>query len=239
MRGVTLILSREKELYPYFLERLKDLGFSNLEVTGEERDSLNMVIGEMKPGLILVGSGFYQCSTPYMMGQLLKKFPYLNIAAVSVFYKIPDDLAMWFIINGVKSYINIFEGLDEFYKGLDRVRQGREYIAPGVMERIEMRKEMPERAGNVTPRHIELVRLLSNGFTGLEIADTLNISKRTIDRHKTDLYTRFNVRNENELIRVVQYLGYINPEELIFFGGRYTLNPKPRKRKKVSIRRAT
>jgi DNA-binding NarL/FixJ family response regulator len=239
MRGGTLILSREKELYPYFRKRLKELGFSDFDLTGEERDSLNMVIRETKPALILVGSGFYQCSTPYMMGRLLKLYPRLNIAAISVFCKIPDDLAMWFIINGVKSYINFFEGLDEFYKGLDRVRQGREYISPGVMGRIELRKEMPDRAGNITPRHIEVMRLLSNGFTGFEIADTLHISKRTLDSQKTDLYTELNVRNENELIRVAHYLGYINPEELIFFGGRYALNPKPGKRQKPVTKSAS
>jgi DNA-binding NarL/FixJ family response regulator len=239
MRGGTLILSREKELYPYFRKRLKELGFSNFDVTGEERDSLNAIISEMNPGLILAGSGFYRCSTPYMMGQLLKLYPRLNSAAVSVFCKIPDDLAMWFIINGVKSYVNFFEGLDEFYKGLNRVRQGGEYISPGVMKRIEMRKEMPERAGNLTARHIEVVRLLSNGFTSFEIADALHISKRTLDTYKTDLYTRLNVRNENELIRAAHYLGYINPEELIFFGGRYALNPKPEKQRKPTAKSAS
>jgi DNA-binding NarL/FixJ family response regulator len=239
LAGGTLLLSREKELYPHFRKRFKELGFSGFEVTGEERDSLNLVIGEMKPALILVGSGFYKCSTPYMMGRLLKKYPRLNIAAVSVFCKIPADLAMWFIINGVKSYVNLFEGFEEFYRGLDRVRRGGEYISPKVMKRIEMRKEMPERAGSLTARHVEVMRLLSNGFTGVEIADTLNISKRTLDKHKSDLYTRLNVRNENELIRAAQYLGYINPEELVFFGGRYALNPKPEKRRKPSMRRVT
>jgi DNA-binding NarL/FixJ family response regulator len=105
------------------------------------------------------------------------------------------------------------------------------------MERIEMRKEMPEKAGNITARYIEVVRLLSNGFTSFEITDALHISKRTLDTHKTELYTRLNVRNENELIRVAQYLGYINSEELVFFGGRYALNPKPEKRRKPETRR--
>jgi two-component system invasion response regulator UvrY len=227
MRGGTLLLSREKNLYAHFRKRFKELGFSDFEVTGEDRDSLNSVINEMKPRLIIAGSGFYKGSTPYMMGKLLKDFPKLNAAAMSVFFKIPDDLAMGFIANGVKSYINVFDGLEEFYRGLEKIRQGKEYVTPNVVKRIELRHEMPPPAGNITPRHLEVIRCLSNGFTTDEIAETLSISSRTVDTLKGQIYTRLNVRNENELIRSAQYLGYINPDELTFFGGNYVLNPKP------------
>jgi DNA-binding NarL/FixJ family response regulator len=223
--GGTLLLSREKMLYPYFRKRFAELGFDHFEISGEERDSLNTVINDLKPRLILVGSGYYECSTPYMMGRLLKTFPKLNIAAVSVFCKIPADLAMWFIINGVKSYVNLFEGTEEFYRGLNKVRDGQEYISPLVVERIEMRREVPEPAGNITGRHLEIIRLLCNGFTGTEICRVLAISEQTLYVHKRNIYTILNVRNENELIRAAMFHGWIKPEELRFFGGDYRLNP--------------
>jgi DNA-binding NarL/FixJ family response regulator len=228
--GRTLHLSREKALYPLFRRRLAQLGFTDCEVTGEERDSLNSVINDLKPRLILVDSDFYECSTPYMMRQLLKTFPKLNIAAVSEFCKIPADTAMWFIINGVKSYLNFFEGPDEFYQGLNKIRDGEDYVSPKVIERIEMRREMPERAGNITPQHFEIIRLLCNGFTGSEICKVLAISEQTLYGHKRRIYTFLNVRNENELIRVALFHGWIKLDELRFYGGEYKLNPLPEKR---------
>jgi DNA-binding NarL/FixJ family response regulator len=234
-----LILSREKQLYPYFRKRLGELGFTNFDITGEERDSLNSVINEKKPRLVLAGSGFYECSTPFMMRQLLKLFPKLNIAAVSVFHKIPDDLAMWFIYNGVTSYINFFDGPDEFYGGLNKVREGKEYISPGVIERMNMRQENGEPAGNITGRQMEIIRLLCNGFTGHEICNVLAISEATLYVQKSKVYTNLNVRNENELIRVALRFGWIKLDELRFYGGEYTLNPLPEKRQKPKIRRAT
>jgi DNA-binding NarL/FixJ family response regulator len=230
--GGTLLLSREKQLYPYFRKRLTELGFTSFEVSGEERDSLNSLINDMKPRLVLAGSGFYECSTPYMMGKLLRTFPELNIAAVSVFCKIPDDLAMWFIINGVKSYINFFEGPDEFYRGLKMVREGKEYISPGVIERMNMRRELADPAGDITPRQMEIIRLLCNGFTGNEICDVLAIAEDTLNVQKRKIYTTLNVRNEKELIRVALYHGWITLEELRFFGREYILNPQPEKRGK-------
>jgi DNA-binding NarL/FixJ family response regulator len=230
MPGGTLIMSREKQLYPYFRKRLRELGFANFELTGEERDSLNRVIDGMKPRLVLVGSVFYECSTPFMMRQLLKDFPKLNIAAVSLYCKIPDDLGAWFIYNGVKSYINFLEGPDEFYAGLEKVREGEEYVSPGVTERIHKRRELADPAGNVTPRHMEIIRLLCNGFTGAEICDVLGIAEDTLSVQKRSIYTCLNVRNEKELIRAALFLKWITVEELHFFGGRYVLNPRPEKR---------
>jgi DNA-binding NarL/FixJ family response regulator len=239
--GGILALSREKQLYPYLRKQLAELGFANFEVSGEERDSLNSLINDMKPRLVLVGSGFYECSTPYMMGKLLKTFPKLNIAAVSVFYKIPDDLAMWFIYNGVKSYINFFEGPEEFYGGLNMVKEGKNYISPGVMERMNMRQEIGEPAGNITTRarQMEITRLLCNGFAGHEICGVLAISEATLYVQKTKIYTTLNVRNENELIRVALRFGWITLDELRFFGREYTLNPMPEKPISRHIRRYT
>jgi DNA-binding NarL/FixJ family response regulator len=232
-----LVLSREKQLYPFLEKQLTGLGFTNIAITGEERDSLNSVINEKKPRLVLAGSGFYECSTPYMMGQLLKIFPKLNIAAVSVFYKIPDDLAMWFIYNGVRSYINFFEGPEEFYGGLHMVREGRTYISPGVIERMNLREEKGEPAGDITGRQMEIIRLLCNGFTGHEICSVLAISEATLYVQKSRVYTNLNVRNENELIRVALHFGWITVEELRFFGRDYTLNPMPEKPVNQHIRR--
>jgi DNA-binding NarL/FixJ family response regulator len=236
-KGGTLHLSREKALYPYFRKRLPELGFTNYEITGEERDSLNSIINDLKPRLILVDSNFYECSTPYMMRQLLKTFPKLNIAAVSSLCKIPADLAMWFIINGVKSYINFFEAPDEFYRGLSKVRDGQEYVSSTVIERIAMRREMPDPAGNITPRHLEIIRLLCNGFTGREICKVLAISDQTLYDHKKKIYTFLNVRNENELIRVALFHGWIKLDELHFYGREYKLNPLPERKSEQKIRR--
>jgi two-component system invasion response regulator UvrY len=222
------MVSRAKKLFPHIKKRLVDLGFTDVEITGEEKDSLNMVINEMRPKLVLMGSGFYQCCTPYMMGQLLRQFPKLNIAAISVCHY-PADLAMHFIVNGAKSYVNFLEGPDEFYRGLKETREGKNYISPQVQERIEIRREMPPPATDLTPRQIEVVRLLCNGFSGYEIADVLHISKRTVDTHKTDVYTLLNVRNENELIRVALYQKIISMDELVFFGSNFQLNPRPEK----------
>jgi len=225
MKGGTLLVSRAVKLHADHKKGLEELGFKDVSVTSADKDGLNMLINDLKPRLVIVGSGFYKSATPYMMALLKKQFKDLNIAAVSI-SDYPADLAMKLVINGINSYVNYFDGTSEFYRGLDCMREGKHFVSSSVQERMEMRRELPTAANELTERQTEVLRLLCNGFNTFEIADELCISRRTVEFHKTELFNNFGTRNENELIRVALYLGLIKVDELDFYGGRYTLRPK-------------
>jgi two-component system invasion response regulator UvrY len=134
---------------------------------------------------------------------------------------------MYFILNGINSYITTFDGLDEWQKGLEQVRQGNEYISPAVVERIDMRRDYPDPAGKITDHLKQVILLVCNGFKDEEIADLLGISRRTVTTHKTVIFTTLNVRNPNELIRAALYLEIVQQEGLIFYPYNFVLNPLP------------
>ena len=229
MAGGTLLVSRAVKLHADYKKMLEELGFKDVSVTSADKDGLNMLINELKPRLLIVGSGFYKSATPYMMALLKRRFKDLNIAAVSI-NDYPADLAMKFVINGINSYLNYFDGKSQFYKGLDCMREGKQFISSSVQECIDNRRELPPVSSELTERQIEVLRLLCNGFTTVEIADELFISKRTVEYHKAELFNNFGTRNENELIRVALYLGLIKIDELEFYGGNFTLRLKNSKR---------
>jgi len=229
MTGGTLLVSRDTNNHSHYKKRFEQLGFRNVTVTGAEKDGLNMVINELKPRLVVMQSRFYDCATPYMMSVLLRRYPKLNVAAVS-FEKYPADLAMGLVANGVTSYVDYADGADQFYTGLNLIKEGKKYISPVVEKRMMMRTELPKPSQELTERQIEVLRLLCNGFTSAEIAEVLHLSNRTVKFHKAELYNNLKIRNENELIRVALYLGFIKVDELDFYGGRYELTPKPDKK---------
>jgi len=209
-----LVVSRFVNLFPHWKKELAVLGFKDVFFTDQERDSLNSVINEIKPALLLVECGFYRRSTPYMMGRLLDMFPKLNIAAVNI-YDFPDEVAMRFIANGVKSYVNMMDGMEEFNRGMKEIMNGKNYVSPGVRERISKRK--PIKSGKITERETEVMKLICCGFTEIEIADTLHISRRTVDSHKQEIYKTFSVRNAVELIGVALNLGVVAKSDLYFY----------------------
>ena len=229
MIGGTLLVSRAVKLHTRHKKRLEELGFKNVSVTSAERDGLNFVINELKPKLLIIGSGFYKCATPYMMSLLHKQHKKLNIAAVSI-HDYPADLGMKFIINGINSYVNYYDGSDCFYEGLDNLRQGEKYISPSVQERIDIRQTLPSPADELSERELEVLRLLCNGFTSTEVAAELCISNRTVDFHKAELFNNLGARNESELIRIALYLGIVKIDELDFYGRNFILTPWPAKK---------
>jgi DNA-binding NarL/FixJ family response regulator len=161
-----------------------------------------------------------------MMGELKKDFPKQNMAAVSL-EAYPADLAMYFILNGVASYDTAFDGFELFFEGLKKISKGREYISQSVQERINLRREYPMPAGNITLRHLDVIRLVCCGLTNTEIAETLHITRRTVYTHKTEIFRSLNVRNPVELVRVALKQKIITEDELFFFPKVLILSPVP------------
>jgi DNA-binding NarL/FixJ family response regulator len=226
MAGGTLMISRAIKNFAYCKQCLEGLGFRDVTVTALERDALYFLIEELEPEQIMIGARFYHCCTPFMMGELHRKFPQIKKAAISL-SEFPADIAMYFILNGINSYLTLFEGIEQFNQGLNEIAKGREYVSPEVMERIRKRQEKPDPAGVITERHKQVLHLICCGFRDKEIADVLAVSRNTIVNHKTDIFTTMNVRSPIELLRAVLTLEILRLEELYFYPKDYTVNPLP------------
>ena len=219
MAGGTLVVSRAEKLYPRFKKRFEQLGFNDVHVTGAEKDGLNFVINELEPRLVVISSGFYQAGTPYMSGELHKRFPKLNIAAVSV-YDYPVSLAPWFIWHGVRSYVNLWEGYEEFHGGLQMVREGKQYISPVVQTLIDNYREWPDTESKYTKRQQECLIMLCCGLSPESIGEELHLSRKTVYNHIGFLYGTFHARNREEMIAIAWELGLVTKEDIRFYDRR-------------------
>jgi hypothetical protein len=150
MNGTVLCVSRWVCLHQLIKKFLETLGFCNVTVTAEEKDDLDRLISELKPKLLMMEADFYQGGTPYMAGKLQERFPKLCIAAVAV-SNYPLRSGAGFIWKGIKSYANLREGCEEFLKGLQLIREGKEYISPLVQNLID-HSEWPDTDKGMTKR---------------------------------------------------------------------------------------
>jgi DNA-binding NarL/FixJ family response regulator len=232
MKGGTLIVSRCVTNHWYYKKRFEELGFPDVTVTELDKDALDFLIRELRPKLLIMGARFHQCCTPFFMGELKRKFPKIKMSAVCI-GEYPVEVAMYFKLYGGNSYITSYTGIPQFYEGLEEIRKGNVYHSPGIDEHIEMRQELPEFSGRITGRNFEILRLVCCGFNDIEIGNKLAITSKTVRNHKTDLFTKFNVRGSVELYRAVQTLDILNLNELYFYPDDYTLNPLPETKKKV------
>ncbi|MBS1843511.1 MAG: response regulator transcription factor [Actinobacteria bacterium] len=63
----------------------------------------------------------------------------------------------------------------------------------------------------LTPRELEVVKLIAEGHTSEEIADLLVISKKTVDRHRANMLEKLGMRNRVELTRYAIRRGLVEP----------------------------
>lgn len=65
-----------------------------------------------------------------------------------------------------------------------------------------MPTDMKERVGTLTPRHREILRLISLGCTNAEIGSILGLAVPTVDNHRSELMRRLGVDKAQLLARV-------------------------------------
>jgi DNA-binding NarL/FixJ family response regulator len=63
----------------------------------------------------------------------------------------------------------------------------------------------------LTPREQQVVKLIAEGHTSEEIAETLVISKKTVDRHRANILEKLGMRNRVELTRYAIRRGLVQP----------------------------
>ena len=78
----------------------------------------------------------------------------------------------------------------------------REYVEGG---RSEAAPEI------LTPREIEILKLVAEGHTCREIADALVISEKTVERHRANLLDKLGVRDRVDLTRYAIRRGLVEP----------------------------
>ena len=229
------MISRAVNLFPYYKQRLLDLGYRNVILTELHSDALYMLIRKMMPKIVFIDSNYKKGDTPFWIAELHKNFKVREfrkfyIAVISL-AEYPDDLALYCLENGAKSYVNQMDGLDEFNKGMKDILNGKDYISPGVKERY-VGRDYIKPTGHITNGQLRLIKAASNGWTNEEIAKSLEISASTVEVRKSEIYMAMNVRNGIELTVKALRMNLTSLDEIVFYGDNYELKPFPKKAKK-------
>jgi DNA-binding NarL/FixJ family response regulator len=107
---------------------------------------------------------------------------------------------------GSRGYVLKNIDTDELIQAIDTVLAGKKYYANDVANKmitidissgndnLEAKKE------SISKREMEILVMIANEFTNEQIAEKLNIAKRTVDSHRQNLLNKLNVRNTAGLI---------------------------------------
>jgi DNA-binding NarL/FixJ family response regulator len=107
------------------------------------------------------------------------------------------------------------QGLASLVQAIDEVVAGRSYLPLEIMSRngtsaeVSVRDALSRQPVNLTSRQLEVLGLLATGKSSKEIASTLNVAVRTVERHREDIRDRTQLKSVAELARFAAELGCV------------------------------
>jgi DNA-binding NarL/FixJ family response regulator len=95
--------------------------------------------------------------------------------------------------------------------------RGEKFLYPGARTPLiedflhRARQDLPLREDPLTPREQQVVKLVAEGYTNKQIAETLVISEKTVERHRANILDKLGMRDRVDLTRYAIRHGLIEP----------------------------
>ena len=120
---------------------------------------------------------------------------------------------------GANGYVLKNASSDEIVQAVHTVNEGQMALGPAVARKIVSRwmsagQTPPEPAeARPTPREMEVLKLLTRGFTNKAIAAQMKISERTVQGHIASLFDKLGVSSRTEAVVRAAQLGWVSLEQ--------------------------
>lgn len=111
--------------------------------------------------------------------------------------------------SGAWGYFCKSDEMKSLVEGIRKVKSGEFALGPKVQERVQPSQRLRREPGKaptskldlLTPRELEVLRLIGRGMSRTEIAQTLSRSAKTIDGHREMIMKKLDIHDRGELLR--------------------------------------
>ncbi|MCI0725423.1 MAG: response regulator transcription factor [Chloroflexi bacterium] len=181
---------------------------SGFDVVGEAEDGRDAVklVQHLKPDVLVT-----DIAMPRLNGiQAVEQIRALDLPTHTVILSMYSDeiLVRQALQNGARGFLLKGSFKEELLLAIQVVHRGATYLSPAVSETIlsdftyPATHSLPHPISKLTPREHEVLQLISEGHTNAEIAQFMEVSIKTVERHRTSLMAKLDVHHVVELIRV-------------------------------------
>lgn len=127
------------------------------------------------------------------------EYPRVNVLAMSTFKE--RSYISQMIQNGASGYLVKSASKEEIEEAISSAFVGKLYLSLDINS-TEVKEQLVKPAPIVSSREKEVLKLIASGLTNPQIAEKLFISLHTVDSHRKNLLTKFEVSNTASLIKL-------------------------------------
>jgi two-component system response regulator NreC len=199
------------------LQRVPTLSVVGEAANGEEAVRL---AERFKPDIVIM-----DISMPVLNGieatrQIKTAQPEVKVIILSVHED--EEYAYQILRAGASGYLLKNASKQDILAAIDSAVSGERFFSPGIsrlivdgfLKRAKEGTEMTERPAmetQLSPRELEILTYIARGFTNRKIAETLFLSVRTVNTHRTNIMQKLNIHDTAGLVRHALTLGLVKP----------------------------
>lgn len=190
-----------------FREALRSLleKVPGIEIVGESGTGLDVLqlAAALSPDIVCMDISMPGISGIEVTRQLVAAFPRIKVIALSTH---ADHIYVTDMMKaGASAYVTKAEGGHELLRAIDAVTRNQPYWCPGATEALARTMNATGAGPNaVLPlgaREQQVLRLVAEGLSSLDIAVKLNISHATVDVHRRNIMRKLGLHSAVELTR--------------------------------------
>lgn len=189
---------------------------ADVEIVGEAGSGSEAVsaAGSARPNVILMDIGLPDMTGIEAARLIKSKFPNIFIVALTIH----EDEEYFFkmLEAGASGYVPKRAAPEELLTAIRAAAQGEVYLYPSLAKLLvkdylsqEREQENKPALDGLTDREQEVLSLLAEGATNDEIAKSLVISPKTVERHRENIMHKLNLHSRAELVRYAIRKGII------------------------------
>ena len=191
-------------------------GEADVEIVGEAGSGSEAVSAaeSARPNVILMDIGLPDMTGIEAARLIKSKFPNIFIVALTIH----EDEEYFFkmLEAGASGYVPKRAAPEELLTAIRAASRGEVYLYPSLAKLLvkdylsqEREQENKPMLDGLTDREQEVLSLLAEGATNDEIAKSLVISPKTVERHRENIMHKLNLHSRAELVRYAIRKGII------------------------------
>ncbi len=177
-------------------------GFKVVGQVGDGQAAVEAAL-RLRPDLVLMDISMPQMSGLEALRQIKAQAPEIQVVMLTVS---DDDASLLQAIqSGARGYLLKNLNAEEFLDMLAGLQRGEAALTRQMTARLlnglaRQSRQQPGPAERLTPREIELLRLVAEGLPNKAIAQRLSVSENTVKYHMKNILQKLGVRNRAEAI---------------------------------------